>query len=66
MIEIYINNQVQGISENDSLETILSEMKLQPPYAVMLNQQHIVRRDYQTTKLKHGDHVDVVTPMQGG
>lgn len=66
MIEIIINGKKQQIGKDNTLEMIIAGLEIQPPYAVMINRQHIVRRDYVSTILSAGDEIDIITPMQGG
>ena len=55
------------IAENESLDQVLSSNGYTGTYfAVAINRQFIPRIRYMTTLLMDGDHIDIISPMQGG
>lgn len=66
MIKIVVNDKEAMVEDAAVLYDVLGTLDIKPPYAVMLNNQHIVRSAYQNTHLKAGDSIQLITPMQGG
>lgn len=67
MPNIIFNNESIEISENLSLEDVLTQWNaVSKPFAVALNKTFIPSHQFSEIKLKEDDSIDIITPMQGG
>ncbi|ODN41803.1 sulfur carrier protein ThiS [Piscirickettsia litoralis] len=67
MIDIKRNGQIETIKENTVLKQALEQWDYQgASFAVAINCIFVPRCDFESTYLKEGDDVEIVTPMQGG
>lgn len=67
MINVYLNAEATKLPEKISLQTALKEWGyLESYFAIAINKNFIANSQYETTFLKEGDAIEVVTPMQGG
>ena len=67
MINIYLNNKLISIDKDHSLDQILVQTNHHHAhFAIALNKIFIPRKNHSHTLLQEGDHIDVITPMQGG
>ena len=64
-MKITINGNSQLIQANN-LEDLLVELKYQGKLATALNENFIPFNERKKTKLKDGDRVEIVAPMEGG
>lgn len=67
MIEITINEQLRKVEPEITLAQLLSELKIvSPAIAVEVNQQLRPRDQFESTILKAGDVLEIVTLVGGG
>ena len=64
-MKITINGNSQLIQANN-LEDLLLELKYQGKLATALNENFIPFNERKKTRLKDGDRVEIVAPMEGG
>ncbi|MFQ5897045.1 MAG: sulfur carrier protein ThiS [Candidatus Methylomirabilia bacterium] len=66
-MKITVNGDPLEVAEGITLEALLSQLKVRRDYtAVALNREVTPKRLYGETKLREGDRVEIVHPMQGG
>lgn len=66
-MKLWLNDNEVELQQNLALSQALLEWSYQSgTFAVAINQEFVPKSQYDTTFLKAGDRVDVVTPMQGG
>jgi len=66
-MKIVLNGDPTDIAENASVNELLTQFKLTPArVAVELNEQLVKRAQFDATRLKPGDRVEVVTLVGGG
>lgn len=62
-----VNGKPLEVEEGWSIARLLETLQLHPlRVAVVLNQEIVKRQHYETTLLKEGDKVEIVTIMAGG
>lgn len=67
MTTIRFNDHVITLEENLSLaDLLLQKGYVDGPYAVSLNRQFIPKTALHTIMLNDHDHIEMITPMQGG
>ncbi len=67
MITILLNDKPIPLAEPHSLETLLSTNGYTGGhFAVAINKTFIPKSRYANTLLQEGDHIEVLSPMQGG
>jgi len=67
MISLFLNGEQKSIATDTLLsQAIVAWHYNEPHFAVAINQAFVPRSEYESTLLKHGDRVEVVSPMQGG
>ena len=67
MIEVFINGQPQQLTKNSSVEDAINQWQNQSiQFAVALNQQFVPKSSRASQQLENGDHLEIVTPIQGG
>lgn len=67
MITVYVAKQPVEIDHEQSIHDFLQTHGYMHEYiAVALNQQFIPRCEHNQTFVRHNDHIDIITPMQGG
>jgi sulfur carrier protein len=67
MIRIRFNDQLVTLASPLNLsQFLIMHTKQNGCYAVALNRQFIAESNYSTKLLQEGDHVELITPMQGG
>lgn len=69
MITVFINGKSSVLPCDCSLAQALAQHNYSSDalyYAVAVNQEFIPRQNHAEYKLQAHDHVDIVTPMQGG
>lgn len=66
-IEVFFNQKSHLFEKEMTLSAFLTTKKLQGDYfAVLINDQFIPRDQYDRRILIAGDHIEMITPMQGG
>lgn len=66
-MKIKLNGVWNEIDSNATLEEIIQlAQKNNPYYIVAVNYECIQPQEYKNIKLKDGDEVEVLSPMQGG
>ena len=65
-IRIRINGQTEAIAAPATVSALISERRPRPPFAVEVNSELVRRPCYATTKLRDGDHIEIVTLVGGG
>jgi len=67
MITIRFNDQLVMLDSPLNLsEFLMMHSRQKGCYAVALNRQFIAKSNYITQLLQEGDHIELITPMQGG
>lgn len=67
MITIQFNNQSLELEKNCSLNNMLTSLGyIDTNFAIAVNRKFIHKTDYPNYILQMGDHIEVITPMQGG
>ncbi|WP_440682457.1 sulfur carrier protein ThiS [Cysteiniphilum halobium] len=67
MIEIVLNGEKKQLKSQQSLQALLTDIGFASSYAaVAVNKSIIDYSAYDTTQIKQGDEIDILTPMQGG
>ncbi len=66
-LSILLNGSVYEIPTNTSLEAALSIWgNTHHAFAIAINDTFIPRHAYANTLIQHNDHLEFLTPMQGG
>lgn len=67
VIEITLNGEKKQLAKNQSIQDLLEDIGFKTNYiAIGVNKSIIDCSEYNTTKIQHGDEIDILTPMQGG
>ncbi len=67
MICVTVNGSREQLDDGATVAQLIAKYKLAPPrVAVEVNQELVSRRDYEATRLKDGDRVEIVTFVGGG
>ncbi|KTD21424.1 thiamine biosynthesis protein ThiS [Legionella lansingensis] len=67
MMTIYLNNERMSITKAMSLQELLFQYnQVDKPVAIAVNNCVIPRAKFIQTKIKDGDRIDLIVPMQGG
>ncbi|WP_269618591.1 sulfur carrier protein ThiS [Zhongshania sp. BJYM1] len=67
MITVSVNNESKDCSSSQSLSELLSQWGFESgKVAVAVNEDFVPRSKYDSCRLKNGDKVDVLAPVQGG
>jgi thiamine biosynthesis protein ThiS len=67
MIEIYINDLLQKVPADSSLESLLQYLQeADPDLIVELNGKFVYPRDYAITIVSKGDQMELINPNFGG
>ena len=66
-MELVVNGKTVQVTEDATVATLLAELKINPlRVAVQLNLEIIKRERHETTVLKAGDRLEIITFMAGG
>lgn len=66
-MKIYINNDVYDINSATTLKKFIENLDwINASCAIAVNKSFVSRDSYEKYILQDQDHVDVVSPMQGG
>ena len=67
MIVVTVNGESKKINAEEKLANVLDNWQTSDqPFAVAINQVFIPKSDYLNTELRHGDQIELLSPMQGG
>lgn len=67
MITIQLNNQSIELQETCTLHDVLSSHGYkETSFAIAVNRKFIPKPHYPDYQIQAGDHIEVITPMQGG
>ncbi len=67
MIHIYFNSRLMQLEQRMTLAEILHNNGLNHGcFAVAINRIFVPRNQYSVIEPNNGDHIEIVTPMQGG
>jgi len=67
MIEIIVNGEKKSISGEISIKEMLQELSYtKEGFAIALNETFVAISSYETTTIKSGDRVEILSPVQGG
>jgi sulfur carrier protein len=67
MLTLKLNNETITLANTPLLKDALTHWGYQDgPYAVAINQIFIPKSRYSMTVLTNNDHIEIVSPMQGG
>ena len=66
MAQIKVNGNYEEIIENATIEAILENRSLPLVFVVELNRNIVKKENYESTVLKNGDEVEIVTFCAGG
>ncbi|MCF7520848.1 sulfur carrier protein ThiS [Neisseria sp. ZJ106] len=61
-----IVNGKPALFDGGSLQTLLTQQAMQPPFAVAVNTRFVPKSRYAETLLQEGDQVEIVRPVVGG
>jgi sulfur carrier protein len=65
-IRIRVNGEEFPIDAPATVATLVAARKPRPPFAIELNTQLVRRPSYDSTELRDGDQVEIVTLVGGG
>lgn len=65
-ITVTVNNESIIFEPESTLLALLSQQKLSSTFAIAVNDTFIAKHTYDSTIIKDGDRIDIITPMQGG
>jgi sulfur carrier protein len=65
-IRIRVNGEEYALGAPATVTTLVAARKPRPPFAVEVNSQLVRRPSYDTTELREGDQVEIVTLVGGG
>lgn len=65
MMRVELNGKLVEI-QDANLSVLLQEHTGQSVFAVAINGEFVPRASYSKVRLKEGDTIDIVSPMQGG
>jgi sulfur carrier protein len=64
---IKVNGKVMEVEEGTTIELLLRQLNVRKNFtAVSLNREVAKRATYGSTRLRAGDHVEIVHPVGGG
>ena len=64
---ISVNGELKTFEPDTlTIQELIGEMKFAKGIAVALNETFVMRSKYSETKIKEGDRVDILSPVQGG
>lgn len=67
LLEILVNGQPHTATDPLTIDQLLAQLEIRnPAIAIELNEQLVMRADYEQTRLRPGDHVEIVTLAGGG
>ena len=67
MVEFRLNGVQHSLEEGATLESLLSDLELDPRWVVAeLNGSPVERKRFPETKLSEGDRLELVRPVAGG
>lgn len=66
-LNIFLNGKEQQFNEGTNIEEVVKTLNMKNPmFVVELNLNIVQKEDYQTTFIKDGDKIEVVTFFGGG
>ncbi|HXH03038.1 MAG TPA: sulfur carrier protein ThiS [Candidatus Competibacteraceae bacterium] len=65
-MDIWINEQRLNLPDGATVAEALARIEARPPYAVAVNATFVPRSRHDEHRLREGDRVELVEPMQGG
>lgn len=66
-MKVVVNGEAQEVPEGTTVRDLVARHDLTPArVAVEVNQQLVRRAEYDSTPLREGDHVEIVTFVGGG
>ncbi len=66
-MKVWLNDETKQMQETVTLQQALDAWKYTGSgFAVAINHEFVPKQNYGAIKLKAGDKIDIVTPMQGG
>ena len=66
IITITINGTQTTASSTDSILDIINQYKLNPSSVIVELNEHIIKNDYETTKLNENDRIELIRYIGGG
>ena len=63
---VILNDQKVELDSEKNLEDFLASQTLDGIFAIAINENFIPKANYTSTTLQEGDHIELVSPMQGG
>ncbi len=66
-MKISINGEIKEFNKDIlTIKEVLDEMGYKKGIAVALNETFVLKTKYKETKIKDGDRLDILSPIQGG
>ncbi len=65
-MKLILNGEDRELAEGLTVDALITELGIQPPYAVEINHKVCPKKLHPDTVLKEGDRVEVVTIVGGG
>jgi len=65
-LRIQINGDLEQIPAPATVASLVALRRPRPPFAVEVNRQLVRRTQYESTNLRDGDQVEIVTLVGGG
>ncbi|ABD43651.1 sulfur carrier protein ThiS [Anaplasma phagocytophilum] len=65
-IDVQINGKSETLNAGCTLSDAIAQCNVREPFAVAVNRVLVTKANYKEHKLKKGDVIDIVYPMQGG
>ena len=65
-MHVFLNGNEIPTQKAISLEEFIQLHKQSDTFAVAVNANFVPKTDYTKTQLQPGDHIDMVSPIQGG
>lgn len=65
-MKISINKMPHELPDDATLADAVALVKAVPPFAAAVNLQFVPNTQYVQTRLKPGDHIEIIRPVTGG
>ena len=65
-LQLHINGAFYESRSRQLLDVIAEQQLGDTPFAIAVNSVFVPKSAYESTELKNGDEVEILSPMQGG
>lgn len=65
-MQVFINQKSFYLNDPVSLDQIPDLVQAKKPFAIAVNKVFIPKNDYQKTRVKENDSIEIISPITGG